>query len=115
MPYLGHAHAPSFDSPDLLLIQCQGTWAEASGACAAGVDDVDSYEELCAFIRTVSERSGVRHFIMHARKCLLSGLSPAQNRTVPPLRCAAGCCTQHVPAGATCEPHLTMPIGPSTQ
>ena len=51
---------------------------------------MDSYEELCHFIRTVSERSGVRHFVMHARKCLLSGLSPAQNRTVPPLRCVLG-------------------------
>jgi tRNA-dihydrouridine synthase len=50
---------------------------------------VDSYEELCHFIRTVSERSGVRHFIMHARKCLLAGLSPAQNRTIPPLRCSS--------------------------
>ena len=53
----------------------------------AGVDDVDSYEELCSFIRTVSERSGVKHFVVHARKCILAGLSPAQNRTVPPLRC----------------------------
>jgi len=61
-------------------------FAEADVAWAAGVDDVDSYEELCHFIRTVSERSGVRHFVMHARKCLLAGLSPAQNRTIPPLR-----------------------------
>ena len=50
---------------------------------------MDSYEELCHFIRTVSERSRVRHFIMHARKCLLAGLSPAQNRTIPPLRCSS--------------------------
>ncbi len=64
-----------------------GARHKATNPCAAGVDDVDSYEELCHFIRTVSERSGVRHFVMHARKCLLSGLSPAQNRTVPPLRC----------------------------
>lgn len=28
----------------------------------------------------------MRHFIIHARKCLLRGLSPAQNRSVPPLR-----------------------------
>ena len=53
----------------------------------AGVDDVDSYEELCRFISTVSERSGVKHFVVHARKCILAGLSPAQNRTIPPLRC----------------------------
>lgn len=53
---------------------------------AAGVDDVDSYEELCSFIQTVSEGSGVTHFIMHARKCLLNGLTPLQNRTIPPLK-----------------------------
>ena len=53
----------------------------------AGVDDVDSYEELCHFISTVSERSGVKHFVVHARKCILAGLSPAQNRMIPPLRC----------------------------
>lgn len=55
---------------------------------AAGVDDVDSYGELCRFIRTVAERGGVRHFLVHARKCMLAGLTPAQNRSIPPLRCA---------------------------
>jgi hypothetical protein len=54
-----------------------------------GVDDVDSYMELCNFIATVSEGSGVTHFIMHARKCLLKGLTPLQNRTIPPLRQAS--------------------------
>ncbi|CAI7902826.1 unnamed protein product, partial [Closterium sp. NIES-54] len=38
------------------------------------------------FISTVSSLSPVRHFIIHARKALLKGLSPAQNRTVPPLK-----------------------------
>ncbi|KAK9804135.1 hypothetical protein WJX73_003545 [Symbiochloris irregularis] len=54
--------------------------------CGLGVDDADSYEELCNFIATVSSQSSVSHFILHARKCLLSGLSPAENRTIPPLR-----------------------------
>ncbi|DBA01239.1 TPA: hypothetical protein N0F65_010831 [Lagenidium giganteum] len=53
--------------------------------CRIGVDDHDSYEELHAFITTVAS-SGVRHFIVHARKCLLNGLSPHENRTVPPLK-----------------------------
>lgn len=53
-----------------------------------GVDDVDSYEALCNFIRVVHEGSGISHFIMHARKCLLKGLSPHENRTIPPLRSA---------------------------
>ncbi|GMH32913.1 hypothetical protein BSKO_00747 [Bryopsis sp. KO-2023] len=54
--------------------------------CRLGVDDYDSYEELCNFVKTVSETSAVGHFILHARKCLLNGLSPHQNRTIPPLR-----------------------------
>ena len=49
---------------------------------------MDSYAALCNFIRIVAEQGSVRHFIIHARKCILKGLSPAQNRTVPPLRCA---------------------------
>eukprot|EP00884_Botryococcus_braunii_P005869 jgi/Botrbrau1/15283/Bobra.97_1s0009.2 len=59
---------------------------EGGRGARAGVDDVDSYEELCNFISTVHQGSGVTHFIIHARKCLLKGLSPAENRTVPPLR-----------------------------
>eukprot|EP00210_Caulerpa_lentillifera_P001660 g1595.t1 len=54
--------------------------------CRLGVDDVDSYEALSTFVRVVSEESSVQHFILHARKCLLNGLSPHQNRTVPPLK-----------------------------
>lgn len=54
--------------------------------CRIGVDDRDSYNELCDFIDTVASRSPTRHFIIHARKALLNGLSPAQNRTVPPLK-----------------------------
>ena len=49
-----------------------------------GIDDQDSYEFLHEFISTV-ERSGCEHFIVHARKAWLSGLSPKQNREVPPL------------------------------
>jgi len=33
-----------------------------------GVDDVDTYEQLCHFVRTVSEGSPVRHFVVHCRK-----------------------------------------------
>ncbi len=50
-----------------------------------GVDDVDSYAALLAFIDAVAP-SGVRHFVLHARKAFLEGLNPKQNRTVPPLR-----------------------------
>jgi tRNA-dihydrouridine synthase len=50
------------------------------------VDSFDSYPELVNFVQVVSEGSGVSHFIVHARKCLLKGLNPHQNRTIPPLR-----------------------------
>ena len=50
-----------------------------------GIDEQDSYPELCHFIATVAE-SGCQTFIVHARKAWLSGLSPKQNRDIPPLR-----------------------------
>jgi tRNA-dihydrouridine synthase A len=49
-----------------------------------GIDDLDSYELLSNFVSTVAS-SGCNTFIVHARKAILSGLSPKQNRTVPPL------------------------------
>ena len=52
--------------------------------CRLGVDDHDSKEFTHNFIETVSQ-SGCSHFYIHARKAWLNGLSPAQNRTVPPL------------------------------
>jgi len=50
-----------------------------------GIDDQDSYQFLTDFIGTVAGK-GCDTFIIHARKALLSGLSPAENRTVPPLK-----------------------------
>jgi tRNA-dihydrouridine synthase A len=50
-----------------------------------GVDEQDSYEELLAFVDTVAA-AGVERFTVHARKAWLKGLSPKENRTVPPLR-----------------------------
>ena len=49
-----------------------------------GIDDLDSYSFLHEFINTVGD-AGCQHFIIHARKAWLSGLSPKQNREVPPL------------------------------
>ena len=49
-----------------------------------GIDDQDSYEFLSRFIDVVKE-AGCEHFIVHARKAWLSGLSPKQNRELPPL------------------------------
>ena len=50
-----------------------------------GIDDLESYEDLSRFVQIVSE-AGCQHFIVHARIALLNGLSPKQNREVPPLR-----------------------------
>ena len=50
-----------------------------------GVDEHDSYEELVTFIGKVAE-AGCETFIIHARKAWLKGLSPKENREVPPLR-----------------------------
>eukprot|EP00928_Gymnodinium_smaydae_P012237 TRINITY_DN14445_c0_g2_i1.p1 TRINITY_DN14445_c0_g2~~TRINITY_DN14445_c0_g2_i1.p1 ORF type:complete len:430 (-),score=78.41 TRINITY_DN14445_c0_g2_i1:147-1436(-) len=52
--------------------------------CRLGVDDLDSPEFTANFVRIVSQ-GGVKHFIIHARKCILKGLTPDQNRKIPPL------------------------------
>lgn len=49
-----------------------------------GIDEQDSYEFLCALIEA-THKVGCNYFIIHARKAWLSGLSPKENRDVPPL------------------------------
>src|SRR5690606_18538286 len=50
-----------------------------------GINGRDSYAELCDFVGQVRE-AGCRTFIVHARIAILEGLSPKQNREIPPLR-----------------------------
>jgi len=50
-----------------------------------GIDHRDSYEELAGFVETVS-MAGCKEFIIHARKALLRGLSPKENRRIPDLK-----------------------------
>lgn len=50
-----------------------------------GIDDLDSYEHMRHFVDTVAS-AGCRRFIVHARIALLNGLSPRENREIPPLR-----------------------------
>jgi tRNA-dihydrouridine synthase A len=52
--------------------------------CRIGIDDQDSERDLDRFIRIVAE-AGCTSFIVHARKAWLKGLSPKQNRELPPL------------------------------
>lgn len=51
-----------------------------------GVDNKDGYDDLTAFVDGVTSASGVRLWCLHARKAFLNGISPAQNRSVPPLK-----------------------------
>ncbi len=52
--------------------------------CRIGVDDQDPEQALPEFLERVSS-AGVTHFIIHARKAWLKGLSPKENREIPPL------------------------------
>ena len=49
-----------------------------------GIDDLDSYSHLCDFVSAVAS-AGCRTGFVHARKAWLSGLSPKENRDIPPL------------------------------
>jgi len=49
-----------------------------------GIDDHDSYAFLSRFVETLAD-AGCRKFIVHARVAILEGLSPKENRRVPPL------------------------------
>ena len=73
-----------------LVADCVAAMAEAApGAevtvkCRIGVDDQDPEEALPAFLEAIAG-AGVRRVIVHARKAWLQGLSPKENREVPPL------------------------------
>ena len=73
-----------------LVKDCLGNMQNAvkipvSIKCRLGIDDNESYEFLYNFISIVKE-SGINIFIIHARNGILSGLSPRQNRMIPPLK-----------------------------
>jgi len=50
-----------------------------------GIDEIDSYEFVRDFVGTVAD-AGCRTFIVHARNAILKGLTPKENREIPPLR-----------------------------
>ena len=58
--------------------------AEVTVKCRIGVDDQDPLAVLPDFLDQVS-RAGVKRFTIHARKAWLQGLSPKENRDIPPL------------------------------
>ena len=57
---------------------------DVSVKCRTGVDNSNKYEFLKQFVNEVSN-AGCNIFFVHARKALLKGLNPAQNRTIPKL------------------------------
>ncbi|WP_425500087.1 tRNA dihydrouridine(20/20a) synthase DusA [Pikeienuella piscinae] len=76
--------------PDLVA-RCVGAMIEAAAGraeitvkCRIGVDDQDPERALPEFVDRVAG-AGVRHFAVHARKAWLDGLSPKENREIPPL------------------------------
>ena len=73
----------------LLVADCIQAMKEAVAIpvtvkCRIGVDERDSYDDLLDFVEQV-RASGCRTFIVHARKAWLKGLSPKENREIPPL------------------------------
>ena len=53
--------------------------------CRLGVDEMEDYDVFLAFVDTVAA-AGCAMFVVHARKAWLQGLSPKENREIPPLR-----------------------------
>ena len=54
--------------------------------CRIGIDDQDDYADFRSFVEVVAGEGGAETFIVHARKAWLQGLSPKENREIPPLR-----------------------------
>ncbi|KAG6789500.1 hypothetical protein POTOM_005600 [Populus tomentosa] len=71
---------------EAMSVIAANTDVPVSVKCRIGLDDHDSYNELCDFIYKVSSLSPTKHFIIHSRKALLNGMSPADNRRIPPLK-----------------------------
>ena len=53
--------------------------------CRIGIDDRDDYEFFAAFVDAVAA-AGIDALIVHARVAILGGLSPKENREIPPLK-----------------------------
>jgi tRNA-dihydrouridine synthase A len=88
---------------ECVAAMCAAVKIPVTVKCRIGVDEHDSYEELVHFIKTISA-AGCSVFIIHARKAWLSGLSPKENREIPPL------CYERVHQIKRDFPHLTIII-----
>jgi tRNA-dihydrouridine synthase A len=70
---------------DCVRAMKRATEATISVKCRLGIDDLDSQPLLERFVATLVD-AGCDRLYLHARKAILKGLSPAQNRSVPPLQ-----------------------------
>ncbi|MQX36717.1 tRNA dihydrouridine(20/20a) synthase DusA [Roseospira navarrensis] len=89
-----------------LVAECVAAMAEATDRPVTvkhrlGIDHLDSDDHLHRFVAAVSD-AGCRVFIVHARKAWLNGLSPRENREVPPLQ------PERVRRLKAAFPHLTI-------
>ena len=71
---------------DCLSAMQEATPLPVTVKCRIAIDDADEWPFLTRFIETITARTQTRSFIVHARKALLEGLSPKENREIPPLR-----------------------------
>ena len=69
---------------DSVRAMCEAVTIPVTVKCRTGVDERDSYADLSDFVGRLVE-AGLQRIIIHARKAWLQGLSPRQNRAVPPL------------------------------
>jgi len=70
---------------ELIHAMCSAVEIPVTVKCRIGIDHMESYDAFNNFIETVAD-SGCDTFIVHARKAWLKGLSPKQNREIPPLK-----------------------------
>jgi tRNA-dihydrouridine synthase A len=84
----GRFGACMMSEPDLsyecLLAMKDAVSIPVTAKTRIGIDDKDSYEFFYNYIKSLAA-AGVSTFIIHARKAWLNGLSPKENRTIPPL------------------------------
>ena len=75
-----------------LVADCLNAMQEAAPECAItvkhriGVDKQSDYQIVADFVGTLREKTACRTFIVHARNAWLDGLSPKENREIPPLK-----------------------------
>lgn len=75
-----------------LVADCLNAMQDAAPDCAVtikhriGIDRQTDYQVLADFVGTLREKTACRTFIVHARNAWLEGLSPKENREIPPLK-----------------------------